>query len=54
MVLRKKSFLENIYMVWDYMFCPVVGADESCEFTCGGPRTTVGVILWALSTVLFV
>lgn len=29
------------------------GADASCEFTCGGPRTTMGVILWALSTVLF-
>lgn len=25
MVLGKKSFLEDIYMVWDYMFCPVVG-----------------------------
>lgn len=41
-------------MVWDSVFCPVVGADASCEFTCGGPRTTMGVILWAPSTILFV
>lgn len=54
MVLGKKSFLDDIYVVWDYMFCPVVGIDASCEFTCGGPRTTLGVIIWALPTILFV